>query len=75
MKEPYSWGVIGVAAAIAFVLAMISGSLAFLFVVGIAIYGWWRKRSRANSAAKELLSGSALSQLDSQLTPLKPFAV
>jgi len=40
MKEPYSWAVIGIAVAIAIVLSFISGGLAFLFVVGIAIYGW-----------------------------------
>ena len=74
MKEPYSWAVIGIALAIAIVLSLISGGLAFLFVVGIAIYGWWRKRSRANSAAKELLNGAGLRQLDSQLAPLKAFA-
>ncbi len=73
MKEPYSWAVIGIAVAIAIVLSAISGGLAFLYVVGIAIYGAWRKWSRSNSAAKELLSGAGLRQLDSQLAPLKAF--
>jgi len=74
MTEPYSWAVIGIAIAIAVVLSFISGGLAFLFVVGIAIYGWWRKRSRAKSAAQELLNGAGLRQLDAQLAPLKAFA-
>jgi len=74
MKEPYSWAVIGIAAAIIVVLFMIYDSLGLLALIGLPIYGWWRKRSRANSAAKELLSGSGLQQLDAQLAPLKALA-
>jgi hypothetical protein len=74
MEEPYSWGVIGVAAAIIIVLFFISGGLGFLALVGLPIYGWWRKKSRAKAAAKSLLGGSALQQLDQQLAPLKAFA-
>jgi hypothetical protein len=74
MEEPYSWAVIGIAAAIIVVLFFISGGLGFLALIGLPIYGWWRKKSRAKAAAKSLLGSSALQQLDSQLAPLKPFA-
>jgi hypothetical protein len=74
MEEPYSWGVIGIAAAIIIVLLYINGTLGFLALVGLPIYGWWRKKSRAKAAAKSLLGGSELQQLDQQLAPLKAFA-
>jgi hypothetical protein len=74
MAEPYSWGVIGVAVAIIIVLFFVSGTLGFLALIGLPIYGWWRKKSRSESAAKALLNGDALRQLDQQLAPLKPFA-
>ncbi|MEO8464592.1 MAG: hypothetical protein ABI640_04570 [Gammaproteobacteria bacterium] len=75
MEEPYTWGVIGVAVAIIIVLFFVNGTLGFLALIGLPIYGWWRKKSRAKSAAKSLLGGDALRQLDTQLAPLKPFAV
>src|SRR6185369_12487467 len=74
MEEPYSWGVIGVAVAIIVVLFIVSGTLGFLALIGLPIYGWWRKKSRATAAAKSLLGGSALQGLDQQLAPLKAFA-
>jgi hypothetical protein len=74
MEEPYSWGVIGIAAAVIIVLMFISGTLGVLALIGLPIYGWWRKKSRAKAAAQALLGGDALRQLDSQLAPLKPFA-
>ena len=74
MEEPYSWAVIGIAAAIIIVLLFINGTLGFLALIGIPVYGWWRKKSRAKAAAKALLGGSELQQLDSQLAPLKAFA-
>ena len=73
MKEPYSWAVIGIAAAIIIVLLFINGTIGFLALIGLPIYGWWRKTSRAKAAAKALLGGDALRQLDQQLAPLKPF--
>jgi hypothetical protein len=73
MKEPYSWAVIGIAAAIIIVLLFINGTIGFLALIGVPIYGWWRKTSRAKAAAKALLGGDALRQLDQQLAPLKPF--
>lgn len=74
MEEPYRWGLIGIEAAIIVVLFYISGTLGFLALVGLPIYGWWRKKSRAKAAAKSLLGGSALQQLDQQLAPLRAFA-
>jgi hypothetical protein len=74
MEEPYSWAVIGIAAAVIIVLMFINGGLGFLALIGIPIYGWWRKKSRAKAAAQSLLAGDALRQLDAQLAPLKPFA-
>lgn len=74
MEEPYSWAVIGIAAAIIVVLLIINGTLGFLALIGLPVYGWWRKKSRAKAAAKALLGGSELQQLDSQLAPLKAFA-
>jgi len=74
MEEPYSWGVIGIAAAVILVLFIISGVLGFLALIGLPIYGVWRKKSRAKAAAKSLLGGGALQQLDSQLAPLQAFA-
>ena len=64
---------IGIAAAIIIVLLFINGTIGFLALIGIPIYGWWRKTSRAKAAAKALLGGDALRQLDQQLAPLKPF--
>jgi len=74
MEEPYSWGVIGIAIAIIVVLFIISGTLGFLALIGLPVYGWWRKKSRAKAAAKSLLGGSALQGLDQQLAPLKALA-
>jgi len=74
MEEPYSWGVIGVAAAIIIVLLYTLTTLGVLALIGLPIYGWYRKKSRAKSAAKALLNGDALRQLDAQLAPLKPLA-
>jgi len=74
MEEPYSWGVIGIAAAIIVVLFIVSGTLGFLALIGLPIFGVVRKKMRAKAAAKSLLGGSALQQLDQQLAPLKAFA-
>lgn len=74
MEEPYSWGMIGIAAAIIVVLFIVSGTLGFLALIGLPIFGVVRKKMRAKAAAKSLLGGSALQQLDQQLAPLKAFA-
>src|SRR5204862_2311055 len=55
MEEPYSWAVIGIAAAVIVVLFMVYDSLGLLALIGLPIYGWWRKKSRAKAAAKALL--------------------